>query len=320
MTNSSSPVVSVIVAAYNAGSYIARCLDSIAGQTFKDFDVIIVDDGSTDDSGTICAGYTQKDPRFRVITKENGGVSSARNSGLEQVHGKWVTFVDADDILPENALEILLKKATDKDFDLVFAGYEVYDEHFTKSYQVQERIDEVLDRDHAISLLYKPKYYRYLGYVWGKLYKSDIIRNHHLQFSPDITFNEDRLFVTDYLAHCTRIRFTTEPVYNYYEHSASAMASLEIGFNPKFLTDLDAMIRMRRIVANYSQANLDNAVKGIASSYWRIQGMMNSFHANTAKRILSLHGKLLRNLSLKDYCELIIGTFFKKIYRKLAHA
>ncbi|MBR1578480.1 MAG: glycosyltransferase [Bacteroidales bacterium] len=316
-------MLSIIIPVYNASAFLPRCLESIIAQSFTDWEAILINDGSTDDSEIICNEYARKDPRFHVLTKKNSGVSSSRNSGLKQIRGEWTTFVDADDFLPRDALALLLGKITEKNSDLVIAGYEVFDEHLSMNYLVSERTEAILDRDGAIALMYKPQYYRYLGYAWGKLFKSSIIRSHNLQFSPDISFNEDRLFVTSYLAYCTQVLFTTEPVYCYYEHSASAMASLKRGFNPKFLTDLDAMIRMKRIVAHCSPDNIPNATEGIASSFWRIRLMMQQFHAQKMVPGIILHCKLISSLSFKDYFRLIIRRYFliiqQKLHRKTNH-
>ena len=313
-------MISIIIPVYNASPYLAECLNSIRRQTYSDWEAILVDDGSTDESFKICNAFASKDSRFSVLHQKNSGVSVARNTGLQMARGKWITFVDADDSLPVNALSTLLDHLNEGDFDLIIGGYEIFDSNDIRTYWIDERLTRFLDRDSAISLMYEPLFYKYLGYIWGKVFKTQLIRDNGLQFNPRISFNEDRLFVTQYLARCSNCLFDTTPVYNYLENPNSAMASLNVRFNEKFITDLDAMILMKETVNTYSKRNSRKAVEGIAHSYWRIQSMMNSFHANTTKRLLSLHSKLLRNLSLKDYCGLIIGTFFKKIYRRLAHA
>jgi len=313
-------MISIIIPVYNASPYLAECLNSIRRQTYSDWEAILVDDGSTDESFKVCNAFVSKDSRFSVLHQKNCGVSVARNTGLQMARGEWITFVDADDILPENAIFTLLDHLNKGDFDLIIGGYEIFDSNNIRTYWIDERLTRILDKDSAISLMYEPLYYRYLGYIWGKVFKTQLIRDKGLLFNPKISFNEDRLFVTQYLALCSNCLFDTSPVYNYFENPNSAMASLNVRFNEKFITDLDAMILMKKTIKEYSPVNLRLAAKGIAGSYWKIQGMMNSFHANTTKRLLSLHGKLLRNLSLKDYCKLIIGTFFKKIYRRLAHA
>ena len=310
-------MISVIIPIYNAAVYLSTCLDSLLLQDETNWEAVLVNDGSTDESGIICEQYRKKDSRFRYFSKPNGGVSSARNLGLQSAKGEWIIFLDADDSLPPNALRTLMQSSKN-DIDFVIGGYELFDQDGTIIYRIEERVSELLDRDSAILMMYKPKYYNYLGFICGKLYKTEIILNNSLAFNPEIIFNEDRLFTTQYLAFCNRILFITEPIYNYLQHPNSATATREKGFNEDYVTDMDAMILMRDIVSLHSPINLQVATEGIASSYWQIQYFMNKFHATSLKRVLSLHKKLWKNLSFKDYFHLIIVPFFKKVFKKIA--
>ena len=105
-------MISVIVPIYNAEKYLRRCVDSVLAQTFTDYELLLINDGSQDSSGAICDGYVAKDSRVRVFHKENGGASSARNLGLENAKGEWITFVDSDDTLQQNALDLLYQSLT----------------------------------------------------------------------------------------------------------------------------------------------------------------------------------------------------------------
>ena len=125
----SSPKISIIVPVYNVEKYIRRCLDSIAAQTFTDWECICVDDGTPDASGKICDEYAQKDGRFVVIHKENGGVSSARNVGLDVAKGEYVTFCDSDDWVEKEMLEVFYNTALKNDAEVVISGFRTTDEH-----------------------------------------------------------------------------------------------------------------------------------------------------------------------------------------------
>ena len=116
------PKISVIVPVYNTEKYLHRCIDSILDQTFTDFELLLIDDGSTDSSGTICDEYAAKDSRVRVFHKENGGVSSARNMGLDNAYGEWITFVDSDDYLIDQSGLTLLAR-TNIEADLIIFSY-----------------------------------------------------------------------------------------------------------------------------------------------------------------------------------------------------
>ena len=123
----SKPVVSIIVPVYNTEKFLHRCIDSILTQTYTDFELLLIDDGSKDSSGTICDEYAAKDVRVRVFHKENGGVSSARNMGLDNARGEWITFVDSDDWIDDNYLEALYGACIVSGSDIVFCGFRVVD-------------------------------------------------------------------------------------------------------------------------------------------------------------------------------------------------
>ena len=118
--------ISIIVPVYNAEKYLHRCVDSILAQTFTDFELLLINDGSKDNSGKICDEYAAKDPRVRVFHKENGGVSSARNMGLDNAKGEWVTFVDSDDWLVHNIYEKMLHKLVEENADLCLCDINMY--------------------------------------------------------------------------------------------------------------------------------------------------------------------------------------------------
>ena len=117
------PCVSVIIPIYNVAPYLRRCLDSVLAQTYKKLDIILIDDGSTDLSGKMADEYACSDSRVQVIHQENGGLSHARNTGLDMMQGEWLMFVDSDDAIPENAVELLLKAALEKDTDMSMGSY-----------------------------------------------------------------------------------------------------------------------------------------------------------------------------------------------------
>lgn len=310
-------MISVIIPIYNAAAFLNKCLDSLLTQTEKEWEAILVNDGSTDESAVICREYVLSDKRFHYFSQINSGVSSARNLGIQHAKGNWICFLDADDSLPSDSLSTLLKAMKTSHADLVIGGYEVWDQNGKVLYQIDDRVSEELNRDDAIELMYKSKYYSYWGYVWGKLFKADIVRNNQLCFNPKIVFNEDRLFVTQFMAYCNSVVLFTQPVYHYIEHPGSAIDSRQKGFNEDYVTDLDAMILMREIVSHYSPKNFKNATEGIACSYWQIQYWMNKFHANSFHKVFALHKRVFKQLKLNEYCRLIVFPFFQKIPKKL---
>ena len=280
-----NPLISIIVPAYNSEKYLGHCLDSILNQKFKDFEVLLVDDGSTDGSGMISEEYAQNDSRIRVFHKTNEGASSARNLGIGHSKGEWLTFVDSDDVLLDNALDEMASHISET-VDMVWGGYQVFDENNELIYGIPDRISEILTNETGVEMLYLPRYYRYLGYSVGRLFRKSVIDAFGISFDEDVYYNEDRLFCTRFLCCSDRmISFTTTPVYGYIEWKGSMMGMLSDGFRPKFTTDLTALIRMRTLIlARYPENEtikelVDTtcyaswrrmvAIKGYADSPWR---------------------------------------------------
>lgn len=205
-------MISIIVPVYNAEQYLHRCIDSILTQSHSDFELLLVDDGSPDNCGAICDEYAAKDTRVRVFHKENGGVSSARNFGIEQAQGEWVSFVDSDDWIASEFLERLIQKP---DADFILGGVvrstgkvDVFPE---KKYEVQE-ISEFIDSYINVLLLRTP---------WGKLLRRNIIVDNHIRFDEQMKYGEDTIFVYQYLCFCHSIRTVEASNYNYLQNQYS---------------------------------------------------------------------------------------------------
>ena len=240
-------MVSIIVPIYNTVPYFSRCIDSILSQSFTDFELLLVNDGSTDGSGKICDAYAEKDSRIRVLHKENGGVSSARNLGLDKARGEWITFVDSDDELLPNGLQVMFGGISDE-VEMVLAGYEIVDIEGNLVYFINKREFRVLKATDGVMEMYSPSDYKFQGYICGKQYRHSVIKDKQLRFSQELVFSEDRLFVTQFICSIDVIYYTTVPVYRYFERQKSAMGSLKRSFNYGVATDVDARIKMKRLI------------------------------------------------------------------------
>jgi len=204
--------ISIIIPVYNTEKFLNRCLDSVLSQTYKEWECILVDDGSQDTSGQICDEYAQKDARYVVIHKENGGVSAARNTGLEIVQGDWVTFSDSDDELTPNALA---------DFAEAIQRYpnvEVIRGGHTTITTSGKRADHALNdwletSDHAESLKVAEENF-YSGFMWSSCFKKDILEGE--RFPNDITWCEDHIFTYRCMLKAKSIVFVPAVVYIYY--------------------------------------------------------------------------------------------------------
>lgn len=271
---------SVIVPVYNAGPYLARSIESVRKQSFTDFELLLIDDGSTDESSGICDAFANKDSRIRAFHKANRGVSSARNLGLDNAHGEWVCFLDADDEMSPECLDILLSGVSES-IDYVMAGYRTYDgDHDNQVvYEVKTRVSHLISCGHAVSEMFCPSDYKYQGHICGKLYRTSVINNYSLRFDETVFYNEDRLFNTQFICLSKKnAYYTTIPVYKYYLHRGSAMASLGESFNPRFVTDFKAQIQMRDSIRNsFVDNNLYQLADwGVFNSYKTIIAMMKS--------------------------------------------
>lgn len=203
-------MVSVIVPVYKAEKFIAKCIESILGQTYKNLELILVDDGSPDRSGEICDEYAAKDNRIRVIHTDNHGVSHARNTGLDRATGEYVCFVDSDDWVSPDYIQNLIPEQGE---DLVHGGYvhmakgemtkkAFFQAHTASRSQWRENFEE----NWSQGALMAP---------WGNSYKRAILEEHHIRFPTDLDIAEDMVFNLEYLIHCELVRYHEQCDYFY---------------------------------------------------------------------------------------------------------
>ncbi len=205
------PTISVIIPAYQAAPYLQRCLDSLLAQTLRDIEIVVVDDGSTDGTPALMRTYVEKDSRIVSLRQENGGVSSARNRGLEQACGQWVAFVDVDDWAEAQYLSSLLPQEAGTDF--VVSGHTEHRSKLTVPHQPATCGPLPLTQAASVIAALEADYH--LNTPWAKLYCKDIIDRHGLRFDPAYSYGEDKLFVYRYLCHCATVQVTTGTYYHY---------------------------------------------------------------------------------------------------------
>ncbi len=235
------PLVSVIVPVYNAGAYLRSCLESLRDQTWAELEVLLVDDGSTDNSLSICEEFQAADPRFKVIHQSNAGVSAARNRGLAAARGKYIQFADGDDKLPLDATEILVTPGEKQGADLVIGHfYRVVEDRMAQQGHIKKEC--YLNRaDYAEQMMKAPANY-YYGVLWNKLYRRSIVEKRGLRFDEAVAWCEDFLFNLEYLRDCRLIAAVPKPVYYYYKREGSLVNSQ---------AGLRNLIRMKRMTFAY---------------------------------------------------------------------
>lgn len=220
-------MITIIVPVYNVEKYLHDCIESILNQTYKDFELILVDDGSKDNSGKICDEFAQKDYRINTIHQKNAGEGMARNAGLEIANGEWMVFVDSDDYIRPDYIKDLLKAQNDSNADIVISGMDrVYGDGSIETLQVPMK--DISVRGNLYDIIRK---YHLIdnGYISGKLYKSSIINDRELRFSS-LKLKADQLFLFSYLAHVKRITF--RPLHDYcYRQLGDSMSHLSFDYN-----------------------------------------------------------------------------------------
>ena len=214
------PMVSIVVPIYNAENYLRRCVDSILNQEYTDFELLLVNDGSTDASGDICEEYGDQDPRVIVIQKENTGVSDSRNRALDRARGKYLQFLDSDDWITPDATRLFVRAAEEYGCDMVISDfYRVVGERLSPKGDIEE--EGVLTREEfAAHMMENPADF-YYGVLWNKLYRRDIVEEHNLRMDTDINWCEDFMFNLEYIRYAKVFYALHAPIYYYVKRKGS---------------------------------------------------------------------------------------------------
>ena len=207
------PAVSVIVPVYKAEAYLHRCVNSLLAQTFTDFEILLIDDGSPDRSGEICDEYAAKDPRIRVFHKENGGVSSARQLGMDHAIGEYTIYADPDDWVEPNMLEELYGKAKETDADMVICDF--YTEHKGGKQRYVKQQPESLD---SRAVLKQLLFQQLHGSCWNKLVKRACYNKWGIRFPNNLNYCEDVIVLVQLLQHDIKVSYIMRAFYHYDQH------------------------------------------------------------------------------------------------------
>ena len=305
--------ISVIVPVYNVENYLAKCLDSIVNQTYKNLEIIIVDDGSTDSSPSICDTYKEKDKRIKVIHKENGGLSSARNVGLKHATGDFIAFVDSDDWIDLSMYEKLLTKQKEKDYDMVFCRYfKVYPgEEIHKAYEADlvnfcEKGDiryifypKIIQKKENIEISHN----NIPAYLVRILFKRDIVT---INFDEKITFKEDVVFLTKLLSlgNSKNIGMLDEYLYYYLQRENSLSQS-----DGKHINNILQEF-LPSVVENLKDSSFENLIPAFEFSVYLDASLYNIFHQQ--KVDLSAYTYLAKKENYKSYKKELCKNFRQK--------
>lgn len=315
-TNNKSPKISVIVPVYNSEKYLPKCIDSILSQTYTDFELILVNDGSKDGSGDICDEYAQKDTRVRVFHKENGGVSSARNLGLEEAKGEWIAFVDSDDWVEEGYLKELYDD-TNLGGDLIIHG------SFTRDHE--KRNNEVISDYKVYSTQNRIDFFETLkisfnGFPVSKLYNNYIVRENKIKFPLGVSLSEDTIFILNYCAFIDSVLYRDKINYRYelVEDSLSNKSVFDYESNKKGLQELNNIIRnLYPDVKLRDYKSLSNTYTGFLVRC--INSLNNDKSINRSlrlKKYKELHSNIIRDINYNGFYGLIKKHIYKLFFKR----
>lgn len=300
-------IVSVIVPIYKVEKYLSRCVDSILQQTYKHLEIILVNDGSPDNCGTIADKYEKKDNRIKVIHKENGGLSDARNYGMRYVTGEFTLFVDSDDWLDHMLIEELVKASNKYKADIIqSAFYYAYDDYllFDSRVYKNEKIPEIFDNKTLMYQLVKNE--KVKNFAWGKLYKTNLIK--------DIPFLKGVLFEDVFWAHLVMQRVSTyvslnKPMYFYYQREDSIVAN----YTPRNLDIIKGLKERHKFIEEHYPHLVDESYKMILK--------MNLIHynlllRNREKDTTGSYRKEIQQYIKKQYPQLRKAVLNEKVLKK----
>lgn len=323
-----NPLISIIVPVYKVEQFLPRCIDSILNQTFTDFELLLIDDGSPDNSGAICDEYALKDKRIRVFHKENGGVSSARNLGLDNAQGEWITFIDADDWVKENYLTVFYNNQI---CDFIICGHQKFGcSNVTRT--VKQHMDISIDSN--LYTIWKEQLESQCfiyWYPWAKFYRNHIIQNNHIRFNTEMIYSEDFCFVLEYMSCINEYKVLASTEYQYYvatsrhdrykmdyktyyEHLVSQNNSLE-KLEEKSCTKY---ISIRENIGNRFFCNFINYIKTINNyNLYKEQRLLYRLNINNLKRTnLTSVNKINKKFKILLLLPPALGFYILTYYKK----
>lgn len=292
-------LVSIIIPAYNVENYIFRGIESCINQTYKNIEIVIIDDGSIDNTQNIIKEYVQKDSRIKYLFQENKGVSAARNKGLDIAGGNYIIFLDSDDWLETNTVEYLLNKKKEYESYFITTNFKaVYleDENLKIEEEIEEEVIELITSQEISSTFILTKY-RVKSSCY-KLFSKKILDENRIRFREDIYHGEDGLFVFEYLLHIENVLYTTKQLWNILERPNSASRGK---FNKKFFTAITAVEEMIKLSRN--DKNLKKELKKYLyyrTKYIYFSGIKDNALNKNEEKILKNQIKNLEKLYLKD--------------------
>ena len=266
------PLISVIVPVYNVEDYLDQCMESIVGQSYPHLEIIVVDDGSTDRSGSMCDRWAERDERIHVIHQPNGGLSAARNTGLDAMHGELVMMVDSDDVLHPEAVAILLDTMRSYQADIAVGEYTPFEGTAQQWHKGSNYPATVYDQTEAILAVFYQQ--RLTHSAWGRLYRSSLFDG--IRY-PVGRYYEDLAIIYPLLKKCTTVVKSDRPLYGYRQREQSILAA----FSPKRADVLDILEKLERQMLREEPKYLKSVRSRLLSAYFNILILSHQDKANS---------------------------------------
>ena len=293
------PLISVIIPVYKVEKYLAKCVESVINQTYDNLEIILVNDGSPDNCPEICGEFAKKDSRIKVIHKINGGLSSARNAGLDIAKGKYISFVDSDDYIDSHFIEKLYERIIDDNSDMSMCMFMRIDENGKPIPSVLKSVpNRTVDPEQFWNIELTDGWWSRCVVSWNKLYKADIWEN--LRF-PVGKYNEDEFVIKDVVTKCSKISMLSDELYYYLVRSDSIMGE----YNVKRLDGVEASLKrcgyfIKNKQTYFAKATLHRCVKLLLEGYQKLD-MQNPENSRRYSQLRNCFKKLYRKLfSIKD--------------------
>lgn len=310
--------ISVIIPVYNVQDYLSKCLESVVNQSYANLEIILVDDGSTDSSGVICDEWVEKDSRIRVVHKENGGISEARNVGLRIATGEYIAFVDSDDIIHSKMYELLLQAMDQNGADISIC-HEVsfYEASFTFDELETYSIERIENREELI-VHFTDAWSLPTNAVWNKVYKRELVDS---IFFVEGKYCEDAYFVADVFLKVSKAVWIREKLYGYRVRKGSITHNK----NAKVYQECcESILYQRNAIKKLKNNFLDKTLNAFALCKLANLELQATWGGNVevAKQIREYFIELYKNvgireMGLKDKCNIVLARYFLPIYHCL---
>lgn len=233
--------ISVVIPVYNSENYLRACVDSILAQTLKEVEIILVDDGSTDQSATICDEYASKNPNVKVIHQKNSGPAIARNNGIQHAEGEYIGFVDSDDYIAPEMCEDLYNIASLNNIDIVTCGYNIVQGEKIVPKSIPLEPECIFDETEIKKILSKANEKHLLWFPWKSIYRTEIVHKNNILF-PNLNNGEETIFILESLLNSKSMYYRDKPYYNYVQTPDSLT---RVKYKENYIERLETLYRLK---------------------------------------------------------------------------